>query len=222
MEIQWYGQSAFRLTHGDMTVVIDPFGDMSALASRGMRFEYPPIEGVEASLVLVTHEHPDHNAVDAVGGAPAVIRSTAGRKASPIGEVLAVASEHDARAGTERGPNTIFVLDFGGLRVCHFGDFGQSALRDEQRAAIGHVDLLFLPVGGGPTIDAERAADIARTLAPRWVVPMHYRTSAVGFLEPVDGFLDRMNEVTRLESARFDTGMFPDGPRPMVVVVAAP
>jgi hypothetical protein len=58
----------------------------------------------------VTHEHLDHNGVGVVGGDPAILRSTAGKLDSPVGEVVAVASEHDQAAGTERGPNTIFVF----------------------------------------------------------------------------------------------------------------
>jgi L-ascorbate metabolism protein UlaG (beta-lactamase superfamily) len=38
---------------------------------------------VEAQLLLVTHEHPDHNGVEAIAGEPAIIRSTAGRLDSP-------------------------------------------------------------------------------------------------------------------------------------------
>jgi L-ascorbate metabolism protein UlaG (beta-lactamase superfamily) len=91
-------QAAFRLQGDRATVVLDAFGDMSALAGRGIAFEYPPIEGVSADLVLVTHEHRDHNGVDAVDGEPTVLRSTAGRLESPIGEVVAIASEHDARS----------------------------------------------------------------------------------------------------------------------------
>jgi hypothetical protein len=111
MQVEWYGQSAFLLTAADKTVAIDPFADMSAMAaSRGMQFDYPPIEGVEADLLLVTHEHMDHNGVDAIGGDPTILRSTAGKLESPIGEIVAIASEHDEAAGTERGPNTIFVF----------------------------------------------------------------------------------------------------------------
>ena len=113
-----------------------------------MQFDYPAIEGVEPELLLVTHEHRDHNGVEAIGGSPAVIRSTAGTLESPVGEVVAVASEHDEVAGTQRGPNTIFVFTLDGLRIAHFGDFGQTALRDEQADAIGQVDLAFVPVGG--------------------------------------------------------------------------
>jgi L-ascorbate metabolism protein UlaG (beta-lactamase superfamily) len=147
MRIQWYGQSAFALSGADGSVFIDPFGDMSPVADRGIQFEYPPIEGAQADLVLVTHEHLDHNGVGAIDGDPAVLRATAGRHESPIGKVTGVASEHDAAAGTERGPNTIFVLELDGVRVAHFGDFGQRSLRAEQEEAIGKVDLLIVPVG---------------------------------------------------------------------------
>ena len=222
MQVEWHGQSAFRLTAGGTTVFIDPFGDVSGLTARGRTFDYPPIEGVTADLVLVTHEHLDHNGVEAIGGDPAVLRSTAGRLDSPVGEVLAVASEHDAAAGTERGPNTIFALSLDGVRVCHFGDFGQSALREEQAAALGAVDLLFVPVGAGPTIGAEQAAAIAERLGARWIVPMHYRTPRIDFLEEAGPFLERMPNVRRLDTTAFDTADLSGERAPLAVVPAVP
>jgi L-ascorbate metabolism protein UlaG (beta-lactamase superfamily) len=223
MQVEWYGQSAFRFTADGKTVFIDPFDDMSAVAaSRGMQWEYPKIEGVEADLLLVTHEHMDHNGVAAIGGSPTVLRSTAGRLESPIGEVVAIASEHDEKAGTERGPNSIFVFDLAGIRCCHFGDFGQVGLRDEQAEAIGPVDLLIVPVGGGATIGAEQAAVICQRLGARWIVPMHYRTPRIGFLEPVDDFLSQMRGVARLESPQFETSELPADHTPLTVVPPAP
>ena len=222
MQVEWYGQSAFALRAPKAKVFIDPFADMSPMAARGMKFEYPPIEGVEAELVLVSHEHPDHNGVEAIGGSPAVLRSTGGRLKSPIGEVMAVASEHDAAAGTRRGPNTIFAFELGGLRVVHLGDFGQSSLRVEQEIAIGRVDLLFIPVGGGPTIGAEQAVAVVERLDPRWVVPMHYRTARIDFLETAEPFLERMSHVQRLDAPHFDTAELPPAKRPLAVVPAAP
>jgi len=225
MRIRWFGQSAFLLS-GEHTVLIDPFGAVvgERLAARGVEFRYPPIEGVAADLVLVTHEHGDHNGVEVCGGEPLVLRSTAGRLESPLGEVLAIASEHDQAAGTERGPNTIFCFSLDGLRVCHLGDFGQPALRPEQRQAVGEVDVAFVPVGGGPTIGGAAAAALVRELAPRLVVPMHYRTPAVNFLDPPDAFLDALGaRVERVAESDADAEpLLGSRDDPVVVLLAPP
>ena len=133
----------------------------------------------------------------------------------------AVASEHDEVAGTKAGPNTIFVFTLDELRIAHFGDFGQAALRDEQAAAIGKVDLAFVPVGDGPTIGAAQARELVDTIGARWVVPMHYRTPRVSFLETADAFLESFDEVVRLDTPAFDLADLPDG-GPVAVVPAAP
>ena len=217
MHVEWYGQSAFRLEAGGVTVFIDPFGDMSAAASRGMQFDYPAIEGVTPDLLLVTHEHADHNAVEVIGGDPRIIRSSAGTFDSPVGEVVGVASEHDSVAGTQRGANVMYAFSFDGLRVAHLGDLGQSILRGEQATALGQVDLLFVPVGDGPTIGASLAHEIATTLGARWVVPMHYRTARTNFLETADAFLERFAGVSRPRPA-FELSDVPQG----AVAPAAP
>jgi L-ascorbate metabolism protein UlaG (beta-lactamase superfamily) len=222
MHVEWFGQSAFALTGTDQKVFIDPFADLSPLAQRGMQFDYPPIEAADVDLLLVTHEHLDHNGIEAIAGEPAILRSTAGRLESPLGEVVAVASEHDAAAGTERGPNTIFAFELDGLRVAHFGDFGQAELRPEQRAAIGELDLLFIPVGGGPTLGGVAAAEIALALDPAWVVPMHYRTPKIGFLESEEKFTAAIGRVQRLEQPRFETAELAREDGPLAVVPAVP
>jgi L-ascorbate metabolism protein UlaG (beta-lactamase superfamily) len=217
MKLRWFGQSAFLLQGAEGSVFIDPFGDMSAAAARGINFTYPAIRGVSAHLVLVTHEHLDHNAVEVVEGGPAVVR-LAGTHETPVGEVVGVASEHDNEAGTRRGPNAIFRLALDGLRVCHMGDFGQEALRAEQRAALGDVDVLIAPVGGGPTIGPEQAATIAGDLGARWIVPMHYGTPQADFLGPVEPFLEAFEDVDRLgaSEAVIDAAERPERPRVLV------
>lgn len=224
MRVEWHGQSAYTLETPETKVFIDPFGDMSALAAdRGMRFDYPPIDADGVDLLLVTHEHRDHNQVDAVGGDPEILRSTAGRhETESVGEVIGIASEHDEEAGTARGPNTVFAFSLDGVRTAHFGDFGQAALRPEQRRAIGDVDLVFLPVGGGPTIGAAAAAAIVEELSPRWVVPMHYRTSRLSFLETEEEFVELLGRVERLSSPVFETSELPAAEGPLAVVPAAP
>jgi L-ascorbate metabolism protein UlaG (beta-lactamase superfamily) len=221
MRVSWHGQSAFTLDGDAATVFIDPWGDMSAAASRGIEWSYPEISPPPVDLLIVTHEHVDHNAVEKIDGEPALVRSQAGSHESPLGQVVAIASEHDGVAGTERGPNTIVVFELDGLRVAHFGDFGQPALRPEQRAHLEGIDLLFVPVGGGFTINGATAAGIAIELGVPWVVPMHYRTAKINFLDDESDFVAAMPAAQRLESSTFDTADLTKGD-PTAIVLAAP
>jgi L-ascorbate metabolism protein UlaG (beta-lactamase superfamily) len=202
MKIRWFGQSAFLIQDGDAALAIDPYRDLN---NRGP-WHYPPIEGASADLLLITHEHTDHSGAEFIGGEPQTIRSTTGRFESPFGEVVGIAAEHDDVAGTERGPMTIFCFTVGGVRFCHLGDFGQTALRPEQRQAIGDVDVLMIPVGGGSTLDGPAAAAIARELEPTVIVPMHYQTAGVPHFGPLDPFLEEMRDwrVERLDSGEFE------------------
>ncbi len=223
MQIRWHGQSAYTLSSDRQTLVVDPFDQRTRPSGLSVRFGYPQIPQQHADLALVTHEHFDHNGVGVLDGEPQIVRSTAGRiETAAVGEVVAIASEHDAEAGTGRGPNTIYVFDFDGIRVCHMGDFGQSALRPEQRAAIGEVDLLFVPVGGGPTVDAGLAASIVRELRPRWAIPMHYRTDAINFLDPPDAFLAEFESVVAVRAPTFDLDQAPGEGALHIIVLDPP
>ena len=90
------------------------------------------------------------------------------------------------------------------------------------RETLGAVDLLILPVGGGPTVGADGAEAIVQRLGPRWVLPMHYRTPRIGFLETADAFLERSPRVHRLDTPAFETGELPEHEGPLVVAPAAP
>src|SRR5207247_2118679 len=188
---------------------------------RGIDWRYPPIEGVEADLLPVTHDHGDHNATDVIGANPAIIRA-AGTHDSPIGQVVGIASEHDSVAGTDRGANVIFRFELDGLHVAHLGDFGQPALRPEQRAALGTVDVLFVPAGGGPTISATDAAQLVRDVAPGLIVSMHFRTALIGFLDAPDAFLEALGmKVDRLPGNELVAEELL-GPEPVVAVPSPP
>ncbi len=100
---------------------------------------------------------------------------------------------------------------------------GKPTLRPEQEQAIGQVDLLFVPVGGGPTVGGESAAAIVRTLGARLVVPMHYRTEAVNFLEPPDAFLEALGApVERVAGSEVEPQPPLAGDDARVLLLAAP
>jgi L-ascorbate metabolism protein UlaG (beta-lactamase superfamily) len=114
--------------------------------------------------------------------------------------VTGIATYHDAQEGSQRGTNSVYVVQLDRLQFCHLGDLGHD-LTKAHVAAIGAIDVLFTPVGGGPTIGPETAAEIVQRLKPRIIVPMHYNAEIPAQspwmrarLRKVDDFIARSNE----------------------------
>ena len=180
MIVTWLGHACFLLKSEEgRSLLLDPFHESELGYSM-------PI--TEADIVIISHDHLDHNNVDAAGSNPDVIFGP-GEYISKGMDITGIKSYHDEQRGKLRGENTIFCFALDGIRVCHLGDLGHTLSR-AQIKAIGPVDLLFLPVGGRYTIDAAGANEVMRQLHPAVTVPMHYKTGALGFeLDPVDDFL---------------------------------
>jgi len=182
-ELKWLGHAAFYVTTSQGTrIVLDPYDP-------NVGYTMPSIE---ADLITVSHEHADHNYVSAIKGQPQVKKGSGDTKVKDV-TVRGIATFHDDSQGSKRGNNTVFVFEFDGFRVCHLGDLGHQ-LSEQQKAAIGKVDVLMIPVGGTYTIDAAGAAQVVNEIAPRIVVPMHYKTAAVTRLpvETADAFVTKM------------------------------
>ncbi|HHX87926.1 MAG TPA: MBL fold metallo-hydrolase, partial [Firmicutes bacterium] len=93
-------------------------------------------------------------------------------------QIYNVDSYHDPHDGSKLGKNSIFVLEMEKprLRIVHLGDLGHR-LTEEQRAQIGKVDLLMIPVGGYYTLTLEEVLAVIEHLQPRAVIPVHFRTT---------------------------------------------
>ncbi len=183
MQIIWKGQSCFQITtqktKTQVAITIDPFS-----SEIGLR----PPSGA-ADIVLVTHDHHDHNNVKAVAGTPFVISGPGEYEIKDV-YIVGIPSFHDAVLGKERGANTIYVIDAEDLRVCHLGDLGQKELTDDQLEKIGEVDILMIPIGGNFTISEKEAQKIMSQIEPKITIPMHYLVPKLKVkLEGVDKFL---------------------------------
>lgn len=188
MDIYWYGQSCFKLKGKNASVVIDPY-DPDATGLKMPR-------DLQSDVVLVTHDHKDHNFVSAVsnlsGGKPMAF-DRPGEYEVAGAVITGINSFHDNSQGSERGTNTIFHLLFDNLDIVHLGDLGQNALTEEQIAEIGQTDILIVPVGSVYTIDAKVASEIVSQLEPKIIIPMHYKIEGLKFeLEGVERFLKEM------------------------------
>ena len=189
MNIFWHGQSCFQIivsqTKGEQAkIVIDPFSEEIGLK----------VPKLEAEILLISHNHQDHNNVKAVAGSPFLIEGPGEYEIKEI-FIQGIPAFHDEEGGKQRGENTIYAIEAEGMRLCHLGDLGEIELSPEQLEKIGDIDILLIPVGGVYTIDAKIAAKIISQIEPRIVIPMHYYIPKLKIkLDGVDKFLREMGK----------------------------
>ena len=167
MHVEWYGQSAFTLDGDGGDGLHRPVRrHVGGWPSAGIEFGLPGDRRADGATCCSS---PTSTATTTGSRRSAASRRCCARPPgtleSPLGEVVAVASEHDDVAGTERGPNTIFVFDARRparrpLRRLRPG----GAARRAGARRLGGVDLLFVPVGGGPTIGGAAGGGDRRAL----------------------------------------------------------
>ncbi len=181
MRVDYLAHSCFLLENSGFRVLFDPYPT---------GIGYPPPRVHDPNLIVVSHDHFDHNAVDQVPGRATVVRGIARRTYGPV-TVSGAIGWHDDGEGAE--PVSLTLLEWSGRRLAHFGDLG-CPLDSEQEAMFEDVDLLLLPCGGDFTLDGVSAARVVERLRPKVVVPMHYQTPFLRkdkfpHMQTVDSFL---------------------------------
>lgn len=109
-------------------------------------------------------------------------------------KIKGISSFHDRKKGEKRGENIIYIFTIdNNLTFCHLGDLGHT-LNEKTVEKIGDVDILFIPVGGTFTIDADEAWQVIESIQPNIIVPMHYKIGGLSIpIEGIDYFLDKNN-----------------------------
>jgi L-ascorbate metabolism protein UlaG (beta-lactamase superfamily) len=91
--------------------------------------------------------------------------------------------------------NVVYSVTCGGVTVCHLGELGR-ALTNAQVEAIGHVDVLLVPVGIEAGLTMGMASETVSLIEPNSVVPMQYATAGLKLQRAgVEGFLKEMGVV---------------------------
>lgn len=180
------GHACFRIEYGDFRFVVDPFADGSVPGMPNIR--------EEADAVYCSHGHGDHNYTDGV--------KLSGKAAPADFKVTELQSYHDDAQGSKRGENILRRFDCGDISVVHMGDIGCMPT-EEQFAALKGCTVLLMPVGGFFTVDGDQAFAIAEQIAPRCVVPMHYRGESFGYevIGTAEAFTSHYPTVTKVDKS---------------------
>ena len=148
-----------------------------------------PAPKLRGDVILVSHDHFDHNCVRQVKGSELTVIKDPIMTVERGVRIQGIESYHDTAQGAKRGRNIVFKIEMEGMTFCHLGDLGHM-LDDSQLSEVGTPDVLFMPVGDTFTVDVRTAIDLAKKIAPKVIVPMHYRVGGLSLsIRPVDDFL---------------------------------
>ena len=233
--VRWLGQSFITVTTpSGKTIAFDP----QVMTEFERRDKSDMLIKTKADFVCVSHEHDDHNRVEEAiedGADEKKVKVFRGMKLdkdkpnrpaewNKLDEKVKVGEKsyrfrvfgcfHDENSGLKRGKNAAFIVEADGLTFCHLGDLGHE-LTEADAKIIGKVDVLFVPIGGIFTINAEAAKATVDMLKPRlYVVAMHYSVEGKpDTLQGPDEFVDLFkdtkkmtdtNELTILSDAKAD------------------
>ncbi len=181
--LTFLGHSCFTIQSEDGPIVmIDPYAT------------YVPYPGLPqpADVVLMTHGHIDHcpacyGETDRYEGDPVVVAPWDNQGRTREGTwritedlvVQFIEATHVTARGGGQGYVTLFSFEVGGIHFAHLGDLGRT-LSSSQIEALGDVDVLFIPVGGAYTIDAQEALTVIGQLPTvKIVLPMHYYVDGI-------------------------------------------
>ena len=195
VKVHWLGHDSFVL-QGSKTVILDPF------KAKG---DY------KADLLLISHEHYDHLSDDDIkrftNSSTTIVASkmceqplskysqekkfiAPGAKMELMGVGIEAVPAYNLNKFREPGKvfhpkadgKVGYIVTLDGVRFYHAGD---SDATPEMRAL--DVDVAFLPVSGTYVMTAEEAAEAAKAMKAKVVVPMHFG-SIVGTMADAEMF----------------------------------
>ena len=180
LQIRWHGHSCFEIKN-DLSIVTDPHDGKS------IGIHAPSTTG---DIILVSHDHYDHNSVKSVEKEGAKIITDSRKRNIGQVEIRGIESYHDECYGEKRGSNIIYKFKIDDINFCHLGDLGH-VLDQDYVEKIGDVDILFIPIGGTFTLDAEKAWEVIKKIKPKIAIPMHYKIGGLSLpITGLDPFLE--------------------------------
>ena len=215
VKIEFYGHDAFKITSPvGLTVLTDPWrNDSKGLYPKWFLPEFPALR---VDIVLSTHAHFDHDAIEHPKGLIVLERFVGQFKLGDV-EITGLADKHkceptpDRKADSVPGSsqagtcppnnvigfdNAIQIIGTGGLRIAVWGD-NRPVPDPFLDHYLKNVDILILPI---ETILTRAEADaMVRKYEPKAVIPAHYfvkgLTTDVSGLESADGWVNDQEKV---------------------------
>jgi len=181
MVITHHGGQCFKVTFGDLTLVFDPVAKGASL----------PAARFGADIALVSRDHPDMNGIEEVTYGDKKPFAITGpgeyERQNIVIQGFLSKSKHGLAKGQEEAVNTIYSVELEDMTIVHLGALADAELSKEAREGLDEIDVLFVPIGGGGVLTPAKAYELAVSLEPKIIIPMHW--SGIGAPKTLDAFL---------------------------------
>jgi L-ascorbate metabolism protein UlaG (beta-lactamase superfamily) len=198
VKVEFYGHDAFKFTSPEgLTILTDPWrNDSTGFYGKWFLNEFPAIP---VDIVLSTHAHFDHDAVERPLGLMVLERLVGQFKLGDI-EITGLADKHQCQSPTHHKwdrasadfhvstcppnnvpgfDNAMQVIETGGLRIAIWGD-NRGVPDPAVDRYLKNLDVLILPIDDTGTILTHAEVDaIIEKYDPKAVIPAHYLLSGV-------------------------------------------
>lgn len=169
MIITYQGLEFFKLQVGDLVVAFNaPSKDSKVKVSRF---------GADIALTSLNHEDMNGGADLTHGEKNPFIISGPGEY--EVKNVFITGRPGTSEYDGEKLINTIYSVVLDNMRVCFLGAQNSKTLTAEAKEGIGEVDVLFVPIGGDGVLEPAGAYQLAVSLEPKIIIPMHYDKKAL-------------------------------------------
>ena len=163
-KLLYQGHSSFRLTSKDGTVIfIDPF--------MGNGYDLP------GDIILVTHQHGDHNRIDLVKQNKdcVVITNADALKGGKHNTFTAKGIQVEAVEAYNKNHSPQecvgYIINIDGVKLYHPGDTSKTARMET--FALKNLDYALLPCDGFYNMDPKEAAECAKIIQAKHNIPIH-------------------------------------------------
>lgn len=176
LEIEYFGGSCVKITSGKQSIVADPKRSVVGLKD----VDTSGLVELATEQRLACNNPKSFLRIEGPGEYEVADFSVRGFAANRMIDF-----------NNERG-STVYVIQTGDAKVGLIGHISDEVSED-QLENLGVIDVLIIPVGGGGTLDGKQAAELAKRIEPKVIIPVNFAATGLKYevkQDDLDSFVD--------------------------------
>ena len=179
MDIQFYGANCVVVTNKGTRLVVDD--NLAELGGKDV------LRADDIALFTGKHNTPKVSV-------KLLVDSPGEYEVADVSVTGVAAQAHIDEKGTKNA--TLFKVTAGELSLLFVGHIDPD-ITETQLEALGHVDVMIVPVGGnGYTLDPVGALKVIKEVEPKLIIPTHYADKSLKFEVPQQDLAQALKELS--------------------------